>query len=153
MTSATRAAAAEANPLLAAWSGPHGGVPRFDQVEVDAFKPAILAAMELNRAEIAAIAGERAAPSFDNTFAALDDSGRPLKRAAQIFQIYASTMGDKRTQAVESELAPMLSAFRDEIVQNEALFARLKTVYEARTAAHLSPEQQRLAEVVYTNFS
>src|SRR5208283_2916151 len=155
MTSATRATAVEeeANPLLAAWSGPHGGVPRFDQVEVDAFKPAILAAMELNRAEIAAIASEPAAPSFDNTFAALDDCGRPLRRAAQIFQIYASTMGDKRTQAVESELAPMLSAFRDEIVQNEALFARLKAVYEARAVSDLSPEQQRLAEVVYTNFS
>jgi peptidyl-dipeptidase Dcp len=155
MTSAIPAVTTEAqgNPLLAAWTGPHGGVPRFDEVNVDAFRPAILAGMELNRAEIAAIAGERAAPNFDNTFAALDDSGRALKRAVQIFQIYTSTMGDKRVQAVESELAPMLSAFRDEIVQNEALFARLKTVYAARADAHLSPEQQRLAEVVYTNFA
>ena len=155
MTSAIPAITIEAqgNPLLAAWTGPHGGVPRFDEVEVDAFGPAILAGIELNRAEIAAIAGERAAPSFDNTFAALDDSGRALKRAAQIFQIYASTMADKRVQAVESELAPMLSAFRDEIVQNEALFARLKTVYAARADANLSPEQQRLAEVVYTSFA
>jgi peptidyl-dipeptidase Dcp len=155
MTSATGSATAEekANPLLAAWTGPHGGVPRFDQVQVDAFKPAVLAGMELNRAEIAAVAGERAAPSFDNTFEALGDSGCPLRRAAQIFQIYASTMGDKRTQAVESERAPMLSAFRDEIVQNEALFARLKSVYVARAEANLSPEQQRLVEVVYMNFA
>src|SRR5271165_4161682 len=92
----------ESNPLLAAWTGPHGGFPHFDRVQVDAFKPAMTAGMDLQRLEIAAIAGERSAPSFDNTFAALDDSGRPLKRAAQIFQIYASTMGDKRTQAVES---------------------------------------------------
>src|SRR5208282_4797021 len=55
--------------------------------------------------------------------------------------------------AVETELAPMLSAFRDEIVQNEELFARLKAVYDARADANLSPEQQRLAEVVYTNFA
>ena len=143
----------EGKPLLAEWTGPHGGFPRFDKVEVDAFKPAILEGMELNRSEIAAIAGERAAPSFENTFAALDDSGRPFKRATQIFQIYATTMNDKRTQAVETELAPMLAAFRDEIVQNEELFARLKTVYTARADANLSPEQQRLAEVVYTNFT
>jgi len=56
-------------------------------------------------------------------------------------------------QAVETDLAPVLSAFDDEIVQNEALFARLKTVYDARANANLSLEQQRLAEVVYTNFA
>jgi peptidyl-dipeptidase Dcp len=143
----------EGKPLLAEWTGPHGGFPRFDKVEVDAFKPAILEGMDLNRSEIAAIAGERAAPSFENTFAALDDSGRPFGRATQIFHIYATTMNDKGTQAVETELAPMLAAFRDEIVQNEELFARLKAVYAARADANLSPEQRRLAEVVYTNFA
>jgi peptidyl-dipeptidase Dcp len=143
----------EDNPLLAAWTGPHGGVPRFDRMAVDAFKPAIQRGMEMNRLEIAAIAGDGTAPTFDNTLVALEDSGRPLKRAIQMFQIYASTLNDKDTQAVETELAPMLSAFRDEIVQNEALFTRLKAVYAARTDANLSPEQQRLAEVVYTSFA
>ncbi len=144
--------ASDGNPLLAEWTGAHGGAPRFDRIEVDAFKAAIIEGMEAQRGEIAAIACNSAAPTFDNTFAALDDSGRPLKRATQIFQIYTSTMNDKRTQAVESELAPLLSAFRDEVVQNEALFERLKAVYAARADASLSSEQQRLAEVVYTHF-
>ena len=108
--------------------------------------------MDLNRVEIATIAGNSAAPSFDNTFAALDDSGRPFKRATQIYQIYTSAMNDKRTQAIEAEMEPLLAAFGDEIVQNEALFARLKAVYAARANTDLSPEQQRLAYVVYTNF-
>jgi peptidyl-dipeptidase Dcp len=142
----------EDNPLLAEWTGAHGGAPRFDRIQVDAFKAAIMEGMEAQRGEIAAIAGNSAPPTFDNTFAALDDSGRPLKRAAQIFQIYTSTMNDKRTQAVETELAPLLSAFRDEVVQNEALFERLKAAYAARADASLSSEQQRLAEVVYTHF-
>ncbi len=141
------------DPLLDAWIGPHGGIPRFDLVKVDAFKPAIMRGMDLKRVEIAAIAGNSAAPDFGNTFAALDDSGRPFGRATQIFQIYVSTMNDKRMQAVETEMAPLLSAFGDEIIQNEALFARLKAVYDARANANLSPEQQRLADVVYTNFA
>ena len=141
------------DPLLDAWTGPHGGSPRFDMVQVDAFKPAMMKGMDLNRVEIAAIAGNRAAPNFENTFAALDNAGRPFGRATQIFQIYTSTMNDKRTQAVETEMAPVLSAFGDEIVQNEALFARLKKVYDARANAKLSPEQKRLADVVYTSFA
>jgi peptidyl-dipeptidase Dcp len=155
MTTAAPAATAkqEGNPLLDAWTGPHGGVPRFDMVTVDAFKPAVMQGMDLNRVEIAAIAGNNGAPNFQNTFAAFENSGRPFGRATQIFQIYTSTMNDKRTRAVEVELAPVLSAFRDEIVQNEALFARVKTVYDARANADLSPEQQRLADVVYTNFA
>ncbi len=156
INSVTRAALAftvkEGNPLLDPWIGPHGGFPRFDMVKVDAFKPGILEGMDLNRVEIATIAGNSAAPSFDNTFAALDDSGRPFKRATQIYQIYTSAMNDKRTQAIEAEMEPLLAAFGDEIVQNEALFARLKAVYAARANADLSPEQQRLAYVVYTNF-
>ena len=143
----------QGDPLLDEWTGPHGGTPRFDMVKVEAFKPAMMRGMDLYRVEIAAIAGNSAAPHFENTFAALDDSGRAFKRATRIFNIYTSTMNDKRTQAVETEMAPLLSAFGDEIVQNEALFARLKTVYDARANANLSPEQQRLADVVYTNFA
>jgi len=155
MTSDALAATAKEgiNPLLDEWTGPHGGCPRFDLVKVDAFKPAMMKGMDLNRVEIAAIAGNRAAPNFENTFAALDNAGRPFKRATRIFQVYTSTMNDKRTQAVESEMAPLLSAFGDEIVQNKALFARLKAVYDARAKAKLSPEQQRLVDVVYTNFA
>jgi peptidyl-dipeptidase Dcp len=143
----------QGDPLLDEWTGPHGGFPRFDMVKVAAFKPSIESGMELKRLEIAAIAGNSAAPDFENTFAALDGSGRAFSRATRVFRIYTSTMNDKSVQAAEIELAPVLSAFDDEIVQNEALFARLKTVYDTRATANLSPEQQRLADVVYTNFA
>jgi peptidyl-dipeptidase Dcp len=155
MTSDALAATAkqETNPLLDEWTGPHGGCPRFDLVQVDAFKPAMMKGMDLKRLEIAAIAGNRAAPNFENTFAAFDNAGRPFGRATRIFYVYTSTMNDKRMQAVETEMAPLLSAFDDEIVQNKALFDRLKAVYDARAKAKLSPEQQRLVDVVYTNFA
>jgi peptidyl-dipeptidase Dcp len=155
MTSDALAATAkeQTNPLLDEWTGPHGGCPRFDLVKVDAFKPAMMKGMDSNRVEIAAIAGNRSAPNFENTFAAFDNAGRPFKRAARIFQVYTSTMNDKRTQAVETEMAPVLSAFGDEIVQNKALFDRLKAVYDTRANAKLSPEQRRLVDVVYTRFA
>ena len=143
----------QGDPLLDEWTGPHGGFPRFDMVKVAAFKPSIERGMELKRLEIAAIAGNSAAPDFENTFAALDGSGRPFSRATRIFRIYTATMNDKSVQAADTELAPVLSAFDDEIVQNEALFARLKTVHDARATVNLSPEQQRLADIIYTNFA
>ena len=154
MTPDTFAATAkqQGNPLLDEWTGPHGGFPPFDRVKVDAFKSSVERGMDLKRVEIAAIAGNSAAPDFENTFAALDNSGRPFGRATRIFRIYTATMNDKSVQAAETELAPVLSAFDDEIVQNDALFARLKTVYETRATANLLPEQQRLADIVYTNF-
>jgi len=155
MTPDALAATAEqqGDPLLDPWTGAHGGFPPFDKVTAGHFKPALAKGMDLNRVEIAAIAGNRAAPTFENTLAALDNSGRPFKRAMRIFRIYTSTMNDQTMHLVESDMAPVLSAFGDEIVQNEALFGRLKAVYDARATAKLSPEQRRLAEVVYTNFA
>src|SRR5687767_6514116 len=60
------------NPLLAPWTGPHGGVPPFDRVKVEHFKPALEAAMAEQLAEIDKIAGDPAPPTFENTFAALE---------------------------------------------------------------------------------
>jgi peptidyl-dipeptidase Dcp len=151
MTSRTaHAAKLQGGTLLDDWTGPHGGYPRFDRVSVDEFKPAILAAMGRHREEIDAIAENSAAPDFDNTLAALEDSGRAYKRATQILRIYTSTMNDTRLRSIEAEMAPRISAFQDEIVQNERLFTRLESVYHARTV--LPPEQERLADVIYASF-
>ena len=141
------------DPLLAPWTGPHGGFPRFDTFKVADLKPAILKAMDLNRAEIAAIATAKEPASFANTIAALESSGHPLGRVSAVFGIYRSTMNDKVMQALDAELSPIYAAFGDEIVQNEALFARVKAVYDGRAHAKLTPEQLRLVEVIYHNFA
>ena len=65
-----------ANPLTRPWSGPHGGVPAFDQVKVEHFVPALNEAMDAYRKEIAAIASQQEAPTFENTIEALERSGR-----------------------------------------------------------------------------
>src|SRR6188768_4504373 len=68
------------NPLLAKWSGPHGGVPPFDQVKVEHFKPALEEAMAESLAEIERIANEASPPTFANTIEAMERSGRMLDR-------------------------------------------------------------------------
>jgi peptidyl-dipeptidase Dcp len=140
-------------PLLAPYAGPYGGVPPFSQIKVADFKPALLKGMDLQRAELAAIADSQKPATFDNTIVALEDSGRPFNRAATLMGVFTATMNDQAMQQVEREMAPVLSAFGDEITQNEKLFARIKAVYDGRKTAMLTPVQDRLLEVTYRNFT
>ena len=140
------------NPLLAPWTGGHGGVPPFDQVKVEQFKPALEAGMEEQRAEIAKIASNPAPATFENTLAPLEDSGRTYTRVETLYGIWKSTMKGPEFQAVEREMEPRLAAFADEIVQNGPLFQRIEAVYAARETSGLTPEQQRLAWLYHTNF-
>ena len=138
------------NPLLAKWTGPYGGVPPFDKVKVEQFKPALEAGMAENLAEIDSITGNPAAPNFDNTIAALERAGRVLGRVVRLYGVHSSTMSTPEFQAVEREMAPKLAAFEDKINQNEKLFKRVEAVYQAREKSGLTPEQQRLVWLDYT---
>src|ERR1044071_2698152 len=84
------------NPLLAPWTGPYGGVPPFDKVKVAHFRPALEAAMAEQLAEVDKIAGDPAPPTFENTLAALERSGRTLDRVATVFGIYGDRGGQGR---------------------------------------------------------
>jgi peptidyl-dipeptidase Dcp len=143
----------EKNPLIAPWSGPFGGVPPFDKVRIEDFKPALERAMAERLAEIDRIATDPAPPTFDNTLVAMERGGRSLERAATIYGIFSSTMRSAAFQDVEREMEPRLAAFNDRIVQNRKLFARIAAVYEGRESAGLTPEQQRLAWLRYTEFA
>ncbi|RYY14242.1 MAG: M3 family peptidase, partial [Cytophagaceae bacterium] len=140
------------SPLLRPWGGPHGGVPAFDQVKVSDFKPALEAAMAENLAEINAIASNPQPATFDNTLAALERSGETLGRVQAVYGVWSSTLNDAAFSAVQTEMAPRLAAFSDQITQNAALFKRLETVYKDPATKRLTPEQQRLVEVEYKRF-
>lgn len=143
---------ADPNPLVAKWEGPFGGVPAFDRVEVPLFKPALEEGMAEQLAEIEAIANNAAAPTFENTIVALERAGRTLTRVGAVYAVWAGTMAGPDFQAVQREMAPKLAAFNDKITQNPALFKRIETVYNSPEKKRLSPEQQRLAWLYYTNF-
>ena len=140
------------NPLLAPWTGPYGGVPAFDKVRVEDFKPALEVAMTENLGEIDKIAANPKAASFDNTIIALEKSGQTLMRVITYYDIWSSTMDLDAFQAVEQEMAPKLAAFNDKIYQNEALFRRIDVVYNSPTKAMLNAEQQRLVWKDHSDF-
>jgi peptidyl-dipeptidase Dcp len=146
------AAAKPGEVLLAPWTGPYGGVPPFDRAQVSDLQPALEAGMALQLAEIDRIANDPAAPTFDNTIAAMERTGRALDRVFTVYGIYSSTLNDEAVQAVEREMAPKLAAFSDQITQNPKLFERIAQVYETREKSGLTAEQQRLTWVYYTNF-
>jgi len=151
-TQSSSEALATANPLLAKWEGPYGGVPPFDRVQVDQFKPALETGMAESLAEVDRIAKDVASPTFDNTIAALERAGKTLDRVQTIYGVFGSTMNGPEFQMVQREMAPRLAAFGDQITQNEALFKRIEAVYNSPDKSRLTPEQQRLTWFYYTNF-
>ncbi len=146
------AAEAPANPLLAKWEGPFGGVPPFDKVKVADFKPALEAAMTENLGEIDQITATKAPPTFENTIAPLERSGHTLDRVQTLYGIWSGSLSTPEMEAVDTEMAPKLAAFADKISQNAELFKRIEAVYNSPATKRLTPEQQRLTWVYYTNF-
>jgi peptidyl-dipeptidase Dcp len=140
------------NPLLAKWEGPYGGVPPFDRVKVADFKPALEASMSENLADVDRIAKDPAAPTFENTIAAMERAGQTLDRVQTIYGVFGSTMNGPEFQVVQREMAPRLAAFSDQITQNAELFKRIEAVYKSPEKTKLTPEQQRLSWLYYTNF-
>jgi peptidyl-dipeptidase Dcp len=145
-------AADDPNPLLNPWKGPYGGVPPFDRIKVEHFKPALEAGMAQNLREVEAIANNPAAPNFANTIEALEDSGRLLGDVGTSYGIWGSTLNTDDFQAVQAEMNPKLAALGDQISGNTKLFARIDAVYNSPEKANLTPEQQRLTWVTWNRF-
>ncbi len=141
-----------ANPLLAPWTGPFGGVPPFDKARVADFAPAIEAAMAEEIREIDSIAGNPAPPTFENTIAALETTGLAGNRAGTIYGVWSGTLSTPEVRAVDRSLQPKIAAHNDRIIQNAALFRRIDAVYQARETAKLTPEQKRLTVIRWNAF-
>lgn len=139
------------NPLLAEWTGPHGGQPAFDRMDLAHVKPALEAGMAAHLAEIDAIAGNPAKPSFANTIEAMERAGEPLDRAMTYYGIWSSNMSTPEFRAIQAEMAPKLAEYQSKITQNAALFARIKALHDGG-ARDLSPQQARLLDLVYDRF-
>ena len=141
------------NPLLAEWEGPYGGVPAFDEMQLADLEPAMQQAMAANLAELEEIAGQEAEPTFENTIVAMERSGEELSRLYPYYGIWAANLSTPEFREVQQKLAPKLAEFQSTIVQNDALFQRIKSVYESDELKSLRPDQQRLVELIYNQFA
>ncbi len=141
------------NALLADWTGPHGGVPAFHRMDLDALTPALEVGMTRQLDEIDAIASNPEPPTFENTIVALERAGRDLDRVSTYLGVWSSNLSTPEFREIQREMAPRLAAFRSKITQNAALFARIKTVYDGEAMASLRADQQRLVWITYDGFA
>ncbi|MCB2096073.1 MAG: M3 family metallopeptidase [Parvularculaceae bacterium] len=142
-----------ANIFLAEWTGPYGGVPAFDKMDLNALKPGIEAGMAMNLAEVDAIANNPAPATFENTILALEDSGRALGDLFTYYGILSSNMSTPEFRAIQQEMAPKLAEFNSKITQNEKLFTRVRAVHDSAALKKMRPDQQRLVNLVYDGFA
>jgi peptidyl-dipeptidase Dcp len=122
------------------------GAPPFDRLENADYQPAIEEGMRRHLAEVAAIAEQAAAPTFDNTIVALERSGELLTRVLKAFGGVASANTNDTLQAVQTDVAPMLAAHSDAIYLNDLFFERVRHIHASRERLSLASEQKFLVE-------
>ncbi|TDU33789.1 peptidyl-dipeptidase Dcp [Gelidibacter sediminis] len=125
----------------------------FSQIKDTDFLPAFKIAIEDARAEIDTIISNKAEASFQNTVEALEFSGRQLDRISSIFFNLNSAETNDTIQKIAQEVSPLLSEFSNDITLNEALFKRVKAVYDRKDSLNLTVEQQTLLDKKYKSFS
>ena len=140
---------ARQNPFFSVSTLPYQAPP-FDQIEEQDFLPALQAGIEEKRREVEAIATSSDAPTFLNTYEALEKSGQLLNRVNLMFSAMTSAHTSPYLQQVDEEIAPQLTALNDDIMLNRPLFSRLDAVYLQR--AQLDAESKRLVEVIWQRF-
>jgi len=140
-----------ANPFYAPSTLPFHAPP-FDRIKDEDYLPAIEAGMAEQLAEMERIADNPASPTLDNTFVAMEKSGRLLHRARAAFRGVSEANTNPTLQSVKTALAPKMAAHEDAIHLNKKLFKRIATVYQKRATLKLDPESLRLVEVTYDEF-
>jgi peptidyl-dipeptidase Dcp len=126
--------------------------PDFTRIKDSDYQPALEEGMAKQLAEIDAIAGNSEPPTFENTIAAMEKSGRMLTRAKKVFDALTQANTNDVLQKVKADEAPKLAAHHDAIYLNPRLFARVQAIYDGRAALNLGPEEATLLEVYYHAF-
>ena len=139
------------NPFFSAWTTPDA-VPPFSAIRPEHFRPAYERALAEHDTEISAIAADPTPPSFDNTIAALEGSGRALTRVSNVFHVLAGAHSNDALLEIEREIAPQIARHWNKIHTNAALFRRIDTLTEEVDGLGLSAEQKRVLERYHITF-
>lgn len=127
--------------------------PPFSLIGNADYEPAISAGIEKACKELAAIASNPEAPTFENTIVALDRAGRDLDRVLNVFFNLLSADTDDEMMEISLRVTPALADYSSSIVLNEDLWKRVKTVYDNRASLTLTPEQKTLLQKTYDSFA
>jgi peptidyl-dipeptidase Dcp len=139
------------NPILAPWETPFRIAP-FDAISDDDFGPALDQALDLHKAEIAAIAADPAPPDFANTVEALEAAGEALSKVLGTFFTVAGADSNPAREALQRDFSPKIAAHYAEISANKALYGRVADLWARRETLALNDEQARVLMLTHRNF-
>ena len=138
------------NPLLAKWKTPFE-LPPFEKIKPAHFRPAIDKAIDTHKAVFEKIFSNTAAPNFANTVAAMEKAGADLTRVLRVFYNLTSADTNPELQAIEREIAPILSQHHTAIALDPRFFARVDSIYSRSKRMKLDDEQRRVLERTHTS--
>ncbi|KJY97454.1 MULTISPECIES: M3 family metallopeptidase [Pseudoalteromonas] len=141
------------NVLLQEFSGPYQGVPHFDKMKLEDLEAALEIGMADNLKEIEVIANNPAKPTFENTIVALERAGAALDRVFTYYGLWSANISSPEFREIQSRVVPKFSEFSSKITQNQALFERVKAVYEGAEYKKLTAEEQRITWMRYNGFA
>jgi peptidyl-dipeptidase Dcp len=142
---ATSGGASKSNPLLTKWTAPFE-LPPFERIEPRHFRPAIDKGIEAHKAEVEKILSSTASPTFANTIAAMEKSGAVLTRVLRVFYNLTGSHTNPDLQAIERDIAPVLSKHGTDISLDPRLFQRVDTIFARGKRQKLDAEQRRVLE-------
>ncbi|MBB3587267.1 peptidyl-dipeptidase Dcp [Sphingomonas sp. BK481] len=151
-TMAQTAVAPSANPLLADWTGPAGGVPPWNKVRPELFPQAFETTLAERTAEYRKIADNPAKPTFANTIVPMQLAGKRYGQVMTLFGVMTGNMNTPAYQKLDREWSPKFSAASDAITFDKPLFARIQAIYDARNSSGLDAQQIRLVTRIYDSY-
>ena len=139
------------NIFLTEWDTPYG-MPPFEQITLADYIPAVKAGIEEQKQELDAILKNPDAPTFENTVAAWELSGRTLDKVSGVLFNLVETEGNDEMNKVVEEATTLLTEHEDNISMNKDFFAKVKAVYDADQSG-LTREQQMVLKKLYESFT
>ena len=140
------------NPFMKPYDTPYQ-IPPFEEIEISDYMPAFEAGVAEARASIDSIVNNPEAPTFDYTILALDNLSPTLERVMSVLMSLTEADSTPELSAVSDSILPQYSAFSDEMMMNDGLFSRVKTLYDTRDSLGLSHDKVRAIEHIYRDFT
>lgn len=139
------------NILTEKFNTPYHSAP-FNDIKNEDYLPAFKELIQKSEAEINAIVNNPDTATFENVIEALAYSGEQLDVVSNIFFNLNSAETSDEIQQIAQEVSPILTEYSSKISQNEALFNKIKKVYEEKEKYNLNEEQKMLLNETYKGF-
>lgn len=139
------------NPFFSEYQTPYQ-TPPFDQIKDEHYLPAFEEGIKIKRAELDLIINNSEKPTFENTITAIEKSGELLTKVSRVFFNISGSNGNDETQKIAETITPQLSKLNNDIVLNEKLFQRIKTINDEKDKLNLTSEQLKVLDNYYSDF-